>query len=425
MVREFCLKFGWLLMLAALPAAPQAVADVIEVELQSGAVITVERYGSGGDRILWLPAEYGIGGATERELVRAVAGEGNEVWLADLHGSYFLPPGRSSLDKIPREDIRELIAAAQPQSGRLFLLSYGRGAALALEAARLWQLESGSKAKPLGGALLLHPNLMAGTAQAGEKPEFAPITHATNLPLFVFQPMNSAKRWYLEVLVEELGQGGSDVYYQPLANVSDGFQVRDDATDYERKVRKTLPSLFTTAMRLLTPYNKERRKPVAELTKLAGAEVSGEISAELQPIEGRPLAPSLTLTDIEGKAWQLDALRGEVVLLNFWATWCPPCVEEIPSLGRLNLRMNGKAFRVVSVDVGEEAAQVNKFLKRIPADFPVLLDPEGSTTGPWKIRAFPTSFLIDRSGRLRYGYFGGLKWDSDEVVELITSLLEE
>lgn len=424
MYREFCLKTGWIWVLAAWLVAPSAVADVLELELDSGAVVTVERFGGDGDRILWLPAEYGIGGANERELIRAVADKGWEVWLADLHSSYFLVPGRSSLDKVPREDIRDLIATAQPETGHLYLLSYGRGAALALEAARLWQMADDSNGEPLGGAILLYPNLAAGTPQAGERAVFAPIAGASNLPLFVFQPMNSAKRWYLEELVEKLGLGGSDVYFQPLSQVSDGFQVRDDATAYERKVRQQLPEMFHTALRLLGPYNRERRQPAAELAA-APAAASSSVTAELQPVEGRPPAPALELTDIDGKTWTLEGLRGEVVLLNFWATWCPPCVEEIPSLGRLNLRLDGKPFRVVSVDVGEEAEQVRAFLKRVPADFPVLLDPEGSVTAPWKIRAFPTSFLIDPEGRLHYGYFGGLEWDAEEVVELINGMLEE
>ncbi len=424
MLRGLLLKTGWSWLLAAWLVSPSLLAEVMDVELDSGAMITVERFGEGADRILWLPSEYGIGGAIERDLIRAVADTGWQVWLADLHGSYFLVPGRSSLDEVPREDIRDLIAAAQPEGGRLYLLSSGRGAALALEATRLWQLASGNDAAPLGGALLLHPNLGAGTPKAGERMVFAPIAGATNLPMFIFQPMNSAKRWYLEALVEQFGEGGSDVYFQPLAQVSDGFQVRDDTTAYEREVRQQLPEMFRTALRLLAAYNREWRQPVSELVETSAVASSG-VAAELQPIEGHPLAPSLELTDIEGKRWSLASLRGEVVLLNFWATWCPPCVEEIPSLGRLDLRLDGKPFRVVSVDVGEEAEQVRAFLKRVPADFPVLLDPEGSVTEPWKIRAFPTSFLIDREGHLRYGYFGGLEWDADEVVELISGVLEE
>ncbi len=411
-------------MFAAWLAAHPAVADVVELELESGVAITVERFGSGGDRILWLPSEYGIGGEIERALIRAVAAQGLEVWLADLHGSYFLPPGRSSLNDVPRKDIGDLIGAAQPQQGSLYLFSHGRGAALALKAARQWQQQRDDRTAPLGGALLFHPNLMAGTAKAGEPARFTPIAGGSNLPLFIFQPMNSAKRWYLEELVETLRRGGSDVYYWPVSGVSDGYQVREDATEFERKARKRIPAMVRTAIRLLRPYNGEQRRPVAELPDL-GDGITTKMAVGLQPVEGSPTAPPLSLTDIDGREWRLEGLRGEVVLLNFWATWCPPCVEEIPSLGRLGHRLSGKPFRVISVDVGQEAAEVRRFLDMVPAAFPVLLDPDGSVTGPWKIRAFPTSFLIDSQGRLRYGYFGALEWDSDEVVEVIEGVLDE
>jgi thiol-disulfide isomerase/thioredoxin len=414
---------GWLLLIIT-SLAGGAQAETLDVELESGAVITTERFGSGQTRILWLPSEYGMAGRNTRELARQVAGEGLEVWLADLHTSYFLPPGRSSFEKIPVEDIRDLIAAAQPGQGQLYLLSYGRGAALFLEAARLWQLQAEEQDRPLGGALLFHPNLMAGTAKAGEPARFAPIAGGTNLPLFIFQPMNSAKRWYLEELVAELRRGSSDIYYRPLANVSDGFQVRDDAGEAGLEMRKHIPAMVRTAIRLLQPYNRERRQPVAELPE-SGKPAAVRVAAGLQPLEGRPEAPKLSLTDIDGRHWSLEELRGEAVLVNFWATWCPPCVEEIPALGRLNKRMADRPFRVISVDVGQEEAEVRRFLEEVPADFPVLLDPQGSVTDPWQIRAFPTSFLIDREGRMRYGYFGALAWDSDEVVEVIGSVLDD
>lgn len=399
-------------------------AEMMDVELASGTLVNVERLGRGGERILWLPSEHGSLSPDERRLAESVSEAGVEVWLVDLHGSYFLAPGRTSLEKIPLTDMRELIAAALPQEGQLYLLSYGRGAALALEAARQWQLQADEQAQALGGALLFHPNLMAGVPRAGEPARFVPVASGSNLPLFIFQPMNSAKRWYLEELVAALRRGGSDVYYWPLTDVSDGYQVREDATEYEREARKRIPAMVRTAMRLLQPYNRSRRQGVSQLPD-TDAPAPASMAAGLQPIEGRPAAPALRLTDIDGREWTLEALRGETVLLNFWATWCPPCVEEIPSLGRLNRRLAGRAFRVISVDVGQNEAQVRSFLEKVPAAFPVLLDPEGSVTEPWHIRAFPTSFLIDSRGRMRYGYFGALAWDADEVVAVIESVLDE
>ncbi len=407
--------FGLLLYAVHIPA--------LEIEVESGTTLSIERFGQGERRILLLPSEYGMQGEGERQLAAAIADNGIEVWLVDLHGSYFMPPGRSSLDDIPREDIRELMTTAHSDTSQLFLLSYGRGAALTLEAARLWQLQRSGNDKPLGGAVLLHPNLMAGSARAGEEASLLPITDAVNLPLFILQPLNSAKRWYQQELVERLQRGGSDIYYRTLPNVSDGFQVREDANEYELEVREKVPEMVHSALSLLGSYNRKPRLPVVELQESRVSE--RRVFSGLLAIEEKPFSPPLELADLDGRKWDLRELRGEVVLLNFWATWCPPCVEEIPSLGRLNKRLVGKPFRLVSIDVGEEVAQVREFLQQVPAEFPVLLDPDGTTTQAWKLRAFPTSFVVDRQGRLRYGYYGALEWDGDEVVGLIEALLQE
>jgi thiol-disulfide isomerase/thioredoxin len=415
---------GLLIVMVVLWLVPLRADDTRVIELASGAEITVEQIGEGRERILWLPSEYGLHGEVERSLAKRVAEQGFSVWLVDLHGSYFIPWGRSSLDEIPRQDIRELISAAQPDDGRLYLFSYGRGAALALQAVRLWQLHESPLRPPLGGVLLLHPNLMAGTAVAGAEPQFAPITLATNLPLFILQPGNSAKRWYLDALVARLHSGGSDVFTRYLADVSDGFQVSDDATSYELEMRERLPAMLSQSARLLRPYNKAPRQPGKILNDSAGRKETN-LADNLRLIEGWPLAPPLKLSTIDGGVIDLKMRRGEVVLLNFWATWCPPCVKEIPSLGRLAKRLSTHPFSVISVDVGEKDQLVRDFLREVPAAFPVLLDPEGTTVDAWKIRAFPTSFVIDREGRLRYGYFGGLEWDDEAVVALIEGLLAE
>jgi thiol-disulfide isomerase/thioredoxin len=128
---------------------------------------------------------------------------------------------------------------------------------------------------------------------------------------------------------------------------------------------------------------------------------------------------------VSGQTLNLEDYRGRVVLMNFWATWCPPCVEEIPSLGRLQEKLPRNEFVVLSVDVGEEASAVEAFLKEVPADYPIMLDPEGTTVPDWELRAFPTTFILDRNGRIRLAYFGGLTWDSEEVVVQVRKLIRE
>ena len=396
-------------------------ADSHTMSLSDGSDISIQSFGEGADRILWLPSEFGFRGERELALAHQLADKGIEIWLADLHSSYFLPPGRNSLSEIPIADIAELIDQSRPENGRLYILSTGRGAALSLMAAHELQLTK-PNSPPLGGLILFHPNLHAKPPQPGQTAEYLPVTYASNQPIYLIQPGNSAKRWYLGALVEKLEQGGSDVFTHVIPRVSDGFHLRPDFTDYEATVSARLPDLLYQATRLLNSSNNKVRATVK--SSETDTEWSGNAFKEtLQPYPGEPLAPSVSLQDLSGNHYDLTQYQGKVVLLNFWATWCPPCIKEIPSLGRLQERLAGDEFVVLSVDIGEPAEAVADFLKRVPARFPVLLDTDGKTVQDWNIRAFPTTFLIDKTGHIRYAYFGALEWDEDEVVAIIRKLL--
>lgn len=411
-----------LILCSALWQPPALAAENLTLELAQDEVF-VERFAGGPNRLLWLPSEYGFQGAPEREIAAALASRGLEVWLADLHGSFFLPPGRDSLDGMPLEAIIALVQRTEPQNGRLFVMTSGRGVKPALQALR--RLQAGETLeRPLGGLILLHPNLAANIPVAGAPARYFPIAGATNLPIYLMQPLNSAKRWYLSNLVATLEQGGSDVYLHPLQGVSDGFQARSDATPDELKVRAALPDRLLQATRLLNAYNRKWRTPPPLDPEPPATSESIAKSAGLQPFRGDPQPPPLQARDLAGDIHRLEDYSGRVVLLNFWATWCPPCVEEIPSMGRLQARFPRAEFVILGVDIGEDAATVEAFLKEVPADFPVLLDPAGDLVQPWRIRAFPTSLLIDRQGRIRYGYYGALKWDDPAVESLVRGLLD-
>ncbi len=411
-----------LLAFAAL-TPPLFAAESLALKLED-AEIFIERLPGGADRLLWLPSEYGFQGAPERLIAEELAVSGLEVWLANLHDSYFLAPGASSLEQIPVESYAALIQAARPKTGRLYLLTSDRGARPTLQALRRIQA-GGENAEPLGGLILLHPNLTATPPLSGEPARYFPVTRATNLPIYLMQPLSSARRWYLADLIRALEHGGSDVYLHPLPEVSDGFQARPDATPYELEVRAELPGMLARATELLNPYNRRPRTPPplgAEADAGAGAAAQ---AAGLQPYTGDPTPPPLAALDLKGREHRLEDYRGRVILLNFWATWCPPCVEEIPSMGRLQAGFDEQDFVILGVDIGEDAATVEAFLNQVPAAFPVLLDPAGTLVAPWKIRAFPTSFLLDREGRIRYGYYGALEWDNPAVETLVQGLAEE
>jgi thiol-disulfide isomerase/thioredoxin len=214
------------------------------------------------------------------------------------------------------------------------------------------------------------------------------------------------------------------VYVQKLPAVSDGFEVRDETRPGELEMTARLPAMLGNAFALLEAAGPtpQGAAAVAEPATAAAKETGGEL---LRPVRTPFAAPPLALPDLAGRPVDLAALRGQVVLVNFWATWCPPCVEEIPSLDRLHAQLAPHGFTVLAIDVGEDRGTVERFLADKPVRFPVLLDPEGGSFKTWKAYAFPTSVVLDRAHRARYAVYGAFAWDSIEVVEAIGRLLDE
>jgi len=152
---------------------------------------------------------------------------------------------------------------------------------------------------------------------------------------------------------------------------------------------------------------------------LAGATAH---AAELKAVDAPPPS-ALELSDISGRVHRLSDYRGRVVLVNFWATWCEPCREEMPSLDRLQKQLGTRSFVVLAVNVDEPEARIAKFLSAMPLDFPVLLDAGSKLTRAWKVRVLPASFVIGPDGRARYTVTGELDWSAPAVVERIAKLL--
>jgi thiol-disulfide isomerase/thioredoxin len=151
---------------------------------------------------------------------------------------------------------------------------------------------------------------------------------------------------------------------------------------------------------------------------------TGVHGAGFESRPGTP-APELKAQDLAGAPKTLADYRGKVVLLNFWASWCPPCLREIPSMERLRIKMAGRPLAIVALDSAEAQEDVNAFLSTMKLGFPVLLDPDGSNTRRWKVFALPTTFLLDAEGRVRYVLTGPTEWDEEEALAVIESLMAE
>jgi peroxiredoxin len=158
------------------------------------------------------------------------------------------------------------------------------------------------------------------------------------------------------------------------------------------------------------------------LAALAAVWMAAASAGELKPWSGGA-TPPLALEDLDGKAHRLDAYRGHVVLINFWATWCDPCLEEMPSIDRLHRSMQGKRFVVLAVNLAEPPSRIRAFLQKIPVGFPLLLDRDMAVARAWKARILPATYIVGPEGRIRYSYVGELDWSQESVRRTITALL--
>jgi thiol-disulfide isomerase/thioredoxin len=133
--------------------------------------------------------------------------------------------------------------------------------------------------------------------------------------------------------------------------------------------------------------------------------------------------PALVLQDLEGRTHRLADYRGRVVLVNFWATWCAPCRDEMPSMQRLKEKLAGRPFAVLAVNLDEPESRIRKFLSQVKLDFAVLLDPEKKAAKAWRARILPSSYVLGPDGQVRYSVVGEIDWDREPVVRRITELL--
>ena len=150
---------------------------------------------------------------------------------------------------------------------------------------------------------------------------------------------------------------------------------------------------------------------------------AASVAADLKPWPGGGPPPALALKDLDGRLHQLSDYRGKVVLINFWATWCEPCRDEMPSIQRLKEKLAGRPFAVLAVNLDEPESRIRKFLSQMKLDFTILLDPEKKAAKAWEARILPASFVAGPDGRIRYSLLDEIKWDHEQMVNRIAELL--
>jgi cytochrome c-type biogenesis protein len=154
--------------------------------------------------------------------------------------------------------------------------------------------------------------------------------------------------------------------------------------------------------------------------------VAAAFSAAGLPLAREGLDPvDFTLPLLEGGNQTLSALKGQVVFLNFWATWCGPCRMEMPSMEAVYRRLKDQGFTILAVNLGEKAAQVSGFMKDNKLTFPVALDESGRTGGQYGAQAIPTTYILDRRGLIISRMVGALDWNEEKIIRAFETLCNE
>jgi len=407
------------MLLMQISIASYAQSALTRTEMLSGNVdfdITVYP-ASGKNMILWIAPTYGFHKG-QYQLAAILAKQGIEVWMVDLPEMLFLPRGSRFMKQLSGQYVSELIIRMHQQAGKkILLMSSFYGAIPVLRGAHKWQL-SKPDTPYLTGALLFSPVMYAKIPSLGRNPVFLPDVNVSNIPIMIFQGEKSSNRWQLSHLLEKLYRKDAPVYAQIMPGVTSLFykEAKNNMTD---RYLNSLPSRINQAIRILE-YTSTSTQAIQ---KSQSTIKHSALDTELMSFKGNTHPHAIELYNVEGKKIILKNYKGKVTLINFWASWCPPCVKEIPSLNRLKKYMRGKAFEIISINYAESSEQINKFLKNFNVKFPILLDPDGTISKQWNVFVFPSTFVIGPDGKIQYGVNAAIEWDSADTIKKLEGLL--
>lgn len=394
---------------------------ILSLELL-GEEITVQQFPATGDQlVLYVAPGYGfnIRGTTTAQ---ALADLGVEVWMLDLAENFFLPHSADSIRSFDGRYVANVIEAAHKHSGKnITLLSSSFGAIPVLRGARQWQLNNAALTRPyLNGAILFSPELYQSIPTLGVDPDFVPIASATTIPVMIIQSELRNNRWQLDNTIARLEKHAT-VYRKILPDIVSFFYQIDEfpkTVQTLRELPKEIPRIIKLLESTPTPLTTVALAPVKSTENTV-------LDIALRKYTGSVTPQPIDLQSINGEQFVRNDFKGKVTVVNFWATWCPPCVEEIPMLNRLREKMQGKAFELISVNFGEEESTIHDFMQKVHVDFPVLLDEKGRTAGAWNTIVLPSTYVIGPDGRFAYGVNAAIEWDSPEVVEALEKLASQ
>lgn len=419
----------WLFLWATAPTLTLASGtEHIDIPTAEHDAMSVTVYPAAGqDLFIWFThhEQHSQGFHT---VVNGLQSEGKDVWQIDLLDNLFLEETADNLRSVPATAITPVIKAALDRGyEHITLLGTELLSGAVLRGIRHWQVTEqpdSATRKRVSGSLLFFPIFTAFTPTAGEPPSYQAILDASNYPLMIFQPGKGKNSGHLGEILQHLNTRSGSAFAWVRPGLLDWYFLyrEEDPAPAEPVVRqsKQLPRRIIRAAALLAGVEKPDHVLPLNASHQTQQSVRGLVKWESP-------APALavTLPDLRGQAHELSDWRGHVTLVNFWASWCGPCVEEIPSMNRLKKQLENKNFRMVGINFREELPEIQDFTKKIPVGFTILRDEKGIAATQWKANTFPSSFLVDAQGRIRYSVNAAMDWSSPNAIKIIESLMLE
>ena len=398
-------------------------AEEFTIEVNDTELSLLRFNAEGKHLIIWISPGFGD---LQRSygVAEAISRRGIEVWHIDLAESLFLTQSTNTLRALDGSYVAGLISEAHELTGKsITLMSRSYAALPVLRGARLWQMQAAKADNDqldyLTGAILFSPELYSEIPPLGLDPVYDPIASSTNIPIMLYQSGRRGNRWQLDKTLEQLQAGGAAVYIKILPGVTGVFYLKDSSAETST-VLKQLPEEIERVV-----YMLERIPTPKTVNKLmAGGEpVLSSLDITLKPFASDMTPLAINLKTASGESFTREDFSGKVTLVNFWASWCGPCVEEIPALNRLREYMKGRPFELISINYAEKPEQIREFLNMVKVDFPVLLDEDGSYSAKWNVLVYPATFVIATDGNIVYGVNGAIEWDNEEITGKLEALM--
>lgn len=155
---------------------------------------------------------------------------------------------------------------------------------------------------------------------------------------------------------------------------------------------------------------------------LFSLKVNAEFSTDLTFIDHKPPAPDFSLPDMQGKLHKLSDYRGKPVIVSFWATWCPPCLREIPQLNRAWKKLKDEDVVMLFVNINEGIETIEAYEKKVPIHLTILRDETAGQLHNWNMIGLPAAFIVDPEGRVVYQALAEREWDSDAILNKVRAL---